>query len=289
MRILRPALAALALVAFTVGAGTCGPPPTDTGIDQKAGAWWGDVSAPDVNQVWVEVYNATPAKDLTAPFEYRWACHLPAGTGQTETLDYTVLQVNSTDVHVISHPTPDTQYAYTLDPASFTGGDELRIRCVAHETVGPNTGQQTGVTAGFPVTMRGDSSGDVWQHHNLTSYADSHGWYSRGVEYDYAILDNAAALANAPVSGTINVEMHGFARFGNTVQDHHRVLIDGNQVAEFHGTTEARTVPVDTRILSNGPHVLAVHSHALEVAGLPDAQPGKQIAGQVEITITVAN
>lgn len=206
---------------------------------------------------------------------------------------YTVIQVNSTDVAVTGHPAPEQQMSYTLDPSKYAAArDEIRIRCVAHNTAaGIDQGQQTGVTAGFPVQIRSGTGGDVWQHHNLTGYVDAHGWYSRGVQYDYAIFDNAAALTSHPLSGIVNVNMHGFARFGATVQDHHRILVDGVQVAEFHGTTESRTVALDTRKLTNGTHTLAIHSHAVEVndPNRSDEQPGKQIAGQVEVTITVQN
>lgn len=280
------------LACGLLGAATCAatPPSSTAGIAQHAGAWWGDPNTPNVNQVWVDVANATPDKNLTSPYTYRWSCRLPkyAGAGQTLALDYTVIQVNSTDVHVVGHPNAGTQYSWTIDPAKYAAaGDEIRIRCVAHETTGPNVGHQTGVTAGFPIRMQGGSGGDVWQHHNQTGYLDAHGWYDRGVEYDYAIFDNAVDLTSRTLSGTVNVRMHGFRRFGDTVQAHHRVQVDGKTIAEFHDSNETRTIALDTRKLTDGLHTLAVHSHALETGA--SEQPGKQIAGEVQVTIRVQN
>jgi hypothetical protein len=259
-------------------------------VDQRAGAWWGDVNTPHQNQVWVEVFDAAPGASLEKPTTFHWTCHLPKFTDapQTERLDYSALQVNSQDLRVVGHPAPDQQMAYTLTPAAF-GPDEVevRVRCVAHETIGPNAGHQTGATAGFPVKLNGGTGGDVWNHHNDHAYLDAHGWYDRGVEYEYANFVNAVALMRSAQHGNIPIVMHGQVAFGRTVEDHLRFLVDGKTVAEWMGPTTDRTYQLDTRRLANGVHTFAVHSHGLETTR--SGQPGKQIAGQVEVLVRVQN
>ncbi len=258
-------------------------------VNQRAGAWWGDVNTPLKNQVWVEAFDATPAKNLTGPRTYHWTCQLPSFPGfpNTERLLYSVIQKNSSNLKTWSNPTPGQQFSYTLDPGSSHDRIEVRIRCVARETQGPNTGHETGATLGFPVQLNGGTGGDVWQHHNLNRYTDAHGWYDRGVEYEYAIWKNAADLAYSPVRGTIPIELQTERNFGDTVQAHAKVSVDGVTKAEWSGTAALHTVWIDTTKLSNGPHVFAVHGHALETQA--SEQPGMQIAGEVSLRLNVQN
>jgi hypothetical protein len=89
------------------------------------------------------------------------------------------------------------------------------------------------------------------------------------------------SLIDAPLTGT--VQFTGIVTpAGPTTVDHWKLMVDGVAVAEFNGTTQQRTVALDTMRLADGPHKLQFHGHGL-------ARSGKQLAGQVEIPITVSN
>lgn len=264
-------------------------------IVQRAGAWWGDVSKPLVDQVWGEVINATPGKNLTSPFTFQWKCQLPVfpGNEQTLKLTSTSFSINSDVKQSWSNPAQNQLYSFTLDPAKYSSGwVEIRIRCKGTETVGVETGEVTAITIGFPLQLRGGTSSS--QNHSGTNYVDTHGWYDRGVDYVYATILNVSDLVGQPLSGTVALKLKARTS-GDTTLDHFMVKIDGviarqasnNVPAEFFGTTGDRTIYIDTRQLSNGPHVLAMHSHGLERSG--SEQPGRQLASQSEVTINVQN
>jgi len=263
-------------------------------IPQRAGAWWGDVKTPQQNQVWGEILNSTPGKNLTAPFTYQWKCSLPRFDGSPQTLQLrrTSFSVNSTIQKEWSYPTPDTVYSYTLDPAKYSSGwVEIRIRCHGRETSGSETGNDTAITAGFPVQIRGGTS--TSQNHSGTDYLDTHGWYSRGVDYVYATFLNLSQLVGVSQSGIIALKLKARVS-GDTYLDHFMVKIDGviatmsdGKPAEFFGSTGDRTIYIDTHRLTNGVHVFAMHAHGIEKSD--SEQPGKQLAAQSEIRVTVQN
>lgn len=263
-------------------------------IPMRSGAWWGDTATPLINQVWGEVLNATPGRNFTAPFTFQWTCSLPKFTGFAQTLKLTTgsFSVDSSVQKSVSNPTPGAVLSYTLDPAKYSAGwHEIRIRCKGTETVGSETGEVTAITAGFPVQLRGGTTN--YQNHSGTNYVDTHGWYDRGVEYVYATILNISDIVGRPQSGVIALDLRA-RRSGDTTLDHFMVKVD-DQIAlmsnglpaEFFGSTDRRTIYLDTRRWANGTHKLAMHSHGLETSS--SEQPGKQLASQVEVTITISN
>jgi hypothetical protein len=263
-------------------------------LKQRAGAWWGDTKTPLNNQVWGEVLNAIPGKNITAPYTFQWTCNVPTLAGGTQTLKLTTgsFSVNSDIKKAVSNPLPGQVLSYTLDPASLPAGwIEVRIRCKGTETTGTEKGQVTAITAGFPLQIKGGTA--MGQNHSNTDYVDTHGWYSRGVDYVYATVLNVSSLVNAPQKGVMTLKLRARTS-GDTTLDHFMIKVDGQiakspdlQPLEFFGTTGDRTVYIDTKTLANGPHVLAMHSHGLEKSG--SEQPGKQLAAQSEVTFTVQN
>lgn len=263
-------------------------------VPMRSGAWWGSVATPLENQVWGEIVNATPGKNLTAPYTYRWKCTLPAFpyVRQSLRLSSTSFSVDSRVVRSFSSPTAGAEYSYTIDPAAHGAGwHEIRIRCKAKETTGPETGLVTAITAGFPLQLRGGTSS--FQNHSGVDYLDTHGWYDRGVGYAYATFLDVSTLVGKPQSGTISLRLKARVS-GDTTLDHFMLKIDGQiatladgRPAEFHGSTGDRTISIDTRRLSNGAHTFAMHSHGLEKSTSED--PGKQLAAQIELQVVVQN
>jgi hypothetical protein len=262
-------------------------------IPMRSGAWWGDTKTPLINQVWGEVQNATPGRNLTAPFTYQWSCAVPKldGNQQTLRLSSGSFSVDSAVQKSFSNPTPGATLSYTLDPAKYPAGwHEIRIRCKATETAGAETGEVTAITAGFPIQIRGGTTSSV---HTGSNFVDTHGWYDRGVDYVYATINNISEVVGKPQSGVIALDLRA-RRSGDTTLDHFMVKIDDKVApmsnglpAEFAGTTEKRTILIDTKRWPNGPHRLAMHSHGLEIGG--SEAPGKQLAAQIEVTINIQN
>ena len=267
-----------------------------TPIPMRSGAWWGDVSTPLVNQLWGDVLNAVPEKNITEPYTFKWTCNLPAfaGFSQTLKLSHAMFQFNGGTLMNVNNPLPGATQSYTLDPAAFPAGwGEVRIRCHAKETQGPNAGNTTAITAGFAVQIRGGTGNLSWGPHSGKDYVDTHGWYDRGVGYVYATIRNVSDLVGKSLSGVVALDLKASVS-GDTVLDHFMVKLDGTVAkmadgapAEFHGTTGTRTIYIDTRGLPNGTHTLAMHCHGLETAS--SEQPGKQLAAQVEVSIDVRN
>ena len=263
-------------------------------ISQRSGSWWGDVATPKNNQVWGELLNSIPGRNLTAPYTFNWKCELPRFDGATQTLalSSTSFSLNSSVLKSWSSPTAGSTYSFTLDPTKYPAGwHEIRIRCKGKETVGPETGKVTAITIGLPVQLRGGTSTN--QNHSGTNYVDTHGWYDRGVGYTYATILNISEVVGQPLSGTASIKLKARVS-GDTVLDHFMLKIDDQIVtlsdgrpAEFHGTTGDRTLQFDTRRYANGTHRLAMHSHGLEDSS--SEQPGKQLASQVEVTIRIQN
>src|SRR5205807_4153827 len=69
---------------------------------------------------------------------------------------------------------------------------------------------------------------------------------------------------------------------GATTIAHWKLMVDGAVVAEYHDANQQHTVSLDTRTLTDGQHKLQFHGHGL-------ARSGQQLAGQVEVPITVSN
>jgi hypothetical protein len=266
----------------------------DTPIPMRSGAWWGDTKTPLINQVWGEVTNATPGKNLTAPYTYQWNCAVPKLDGFSQTLKLTTasFSIDSTVVKSVSNPVPGATQTFTLDPAKYGAGwHEIRIRCKGKETVGGETGEVTAITAGFPVQLRGGTG--TYQNHSGTNYVDTHGWYSRGIDYVYATILNISDIVGRPQTGVIALDLKARTS-GDTKLDHFMVKVDdrvavmtNGMPAEFFGATDRRTIYLDTKRWPNGMHRLAMHSHGLEIAS--SEEPGMQLAAQIEVFIQIQN
>jgi hypothetical protein len=263
-------------------------------IPMRSGAWWGDTKTPLINQVWGEIVNATPGKNLTAPFTYQWTCNVPKLDANPQTLKLTSgsISVDSTVVKSVSNPAPGAVMSFSLDPAKYSAGwHEIRIRCKGTETVGAESGEVTAITAGFPLQLRGGTATN--QNHSGTNYVDTHGWYSRGLDYVYATILNISDIVGRPQTGVIALDLKARTS-GDTKLDHFMVKVDdrvavmtNGMPAEFFGATDRRTIYLDTTRWPNGAHRLAMHSHGLEISS--SEMPGKQLAAQVEVTIQIQN
>lgn len=237
----------------------------NTPVPMRSGAWWGDTKTPLVNQVWGEVLNATPGKNLTAPFTFQWKCDVPKFDGFTQTLKLTTgsFSIDSTVVKSFSNPAPGAVLSYTLDPSQFSAGwHEIRVRCKAKETTGAETDEITAITAGFPLQLRGGAATN--QNHSGTNYVDTHGWYSRGLDYVYATILNISDIVGRTQSGVIALDLKARTS-GDTKLDHFMVKVDDKIAvmtdgvpAEFFGATDHRTIYLDTKRWANGPHKLAM-------------------------------
>jgi hypothetical protein len=271
---------------------------------QRGGAWWGNVSTPLVNQVWGDVLNPTPDREVTTAIRYRWACRLPRFGGQRQSLEVASAQFHVDDklLGFIKGPPVDAELSFVFDPARYRtllapGIHEIRIRCIAAETTGPQVGERTGVSVSFPVRLYGGTAPSQESHG--TNVLDNHAWYSEGNAYVYASVRNARAVYAKTLSGMTTLELHAGKAGSEFVVDHFMLKIDGiiptvrfvdgafwNRPAEFFGEKSVRQVEVDTRSLCNGRHVLAMHAHGIDV-NPPNA--GRQLASQVEIPFFTSN
>jgi hypothetical protein len=277
-----------------------------------SGSWWGNTQTPLVNQLWGEIINGNPGKNISDPYTYRWKCHLPKFDGfrQTLTLRRAILQVDDQNVKVFDNPAPGAEVSYTLNPDNFASGwHEIRIRCVARETVDTDRelGEETAITAGIPVQFN-SGTGSSGAHHGMKNYLDTHGWYSRGVGYVYARVVNIGDVVGQTLKGTVNLDVRS-AQLGDTQLHHFRVTVaklsgdwTSGQLSspvilgEFttHGNRstsdfsyENRVIALDTTKFADGTYVLAMHSHGLEESG--SEAPGKQVASEFRVLIRIDN
>jgi hypothetical protein len=260
-------------------------------ITQNSGAWWNDVSNPSVNQVWAEVSGVNPDAVVTGTISFNVKCVIPASTSSTPTtLDLNnvtmISQVDSTNVSQLS-VTAGTSKTLTINTSLYADGwHEMRFRCKAKETVGPETGKATAITNGFPLYFQNGKAVGSGQNHG-TNYVDAHAWYDvdpatgQAIEYVYAQIKNVHALIDAPLSGSVSVSGRVW-NSGATTIDHWALKVDGVTVQEFSGTTQQRTITLNTAAFPNGAHQLSVHGHGM-------AASGRQLAAEVKIPITISN
>jgi hypothetical protein len=283
LRSLASGLVALALVSTAL-------PVFAAGYRQKSSSWWGDPAAPAPNHVEMTVEGVQPDITVSGNISFVLTCTLPQPS--TMKLDTIVIQVDGTNVQayygsnaraILGQPR-----TFTVDTTKFVDGwHELRGRCYALETAaGPELGKQTQVTNGHQLFFK--NGNPFVDNRSVTpGIVDAHSWYDTDaatgdrVDYVYVQILNAHPLLDAPLKGVVPVT--GLVtNAGATTIAHWALKVDGVTITEFHDATQMRTVDLDTRMLTNGPHLLQFHGHGL-------ARSGKQLAGQVEIPIVVQN
>jgi hypothetical protein len=263
-----------------------------TPIQQQSGAWWNHVDDPTVNQLWAKVDGVTPDAHVKGSVSFQLTCTVPPSMSlKPDTLDAAHLsllgQVDSTNVVVISNVPSGSARTITIPTTQFADGwHEIRIRCKAKETLATEAGKVTAITNGFPLYFENGKAIGSGQNHG-TNYVDAHGWYDTdpatgdAINYVYAQLKNVHSLIDAPLKGTVSVSGRAW-NSGATTIDHFAVKIDGIVIAQFAGTTQTRTISLDTTKLSNGAHTLSMHSHGM-------AASGKQLAAEAKVPITISN
>jgi hypothetical protein len=276
-------LVALALTATSL-------PAFAAGYTQKSSSWWGDPAVPAPNHVSMTIDGVVPDATVSGNISFTLTCTLPPPS--TMKLDTIVIQVDGANVQayygsnaraILGQPR-----TFTVDTTKFSDGwHELRGRCYALETAaGPDLGKQTQVTNGHQLYFK--NGNPFVDNRSVTpGIVDAHSWYDTDaatgdqIDYVYVQILNAHALLDAPLKGVVPVT--GLVtNAGPTTIAHWALLVDGVDIIEFHDATQMRAVNLDTRMLTNGPHVLQFHGHGL-------ARSGKQLAGQVEIPIVVQN
>jgi len=265
-------------------------PALAAGYTQKSSSWWGDPAYPAPNHVDMTVEGVQPDATVSGNISLTLTCALPQpSTLQVNTI---VIQVDGTNVQayygsnaraILGQPR-----TFTVDTTRFHDGwHELRGRCYATQTAaGPELGKQTQVTNGHQLLFR---NGNVFADNRsvIPGIVDAHSWYDTdaatgaAIGYVYVQILNVHPLIDAPLQGIVPVT--GLVtNAGPSTVAHWALRVDGVDVFEFHDATQLRTANLDTRMLLNGPHLLQFHGHAL-------AKSGKQLAGQVQIPITVQN
>ena len=257
---------------------------------QKAGAWWGEVPTPKINEVWMQTGGVEPDATVHGTISFPVTCTLP----QPSTLKLTgmVIQVDGHNAQEYygSHAAAllGQTRIFSVDTKRYTDGwHELRARCYATETAATaEHGHQTQVTNGHQLNFK-NGNGKADSHGIVPGIVDSHAWYDSDaatgdtIHYVYVQLFHAHSLIDAPLHGIVPITGR-VSSAGATTVGHWVVKVDGTALVEFHDATEMRTWQLDTRMLANGAHTLQFHGHAL-------ARSGKQLAAQVEVPIVVAN
>jgi hypothetical protein len=255
-----------------------------------AGAWWGDVATPDINQLWAHVDGITPDATVSGIINLRLTCSTPQPT--TLALRGIVVQVDGANVVTIYNAAAQalegTPRVYSVDTRKFSDGwHELRARCYSMETkAGPDHGHLTQVTNGHQVNFK---NGRPFVNNMAVreGMVDSHAWYDNDsktgqfIGYVYAQIFNVHQLINGTLSGLVPITARVMTA-GGAVVDHWAIKVDGNTLVEFHGSDQVHPYTLDTRKLTNGQHTFAFHGHGL-------AKSGKQLAGEVHVIITVRN
>jgi hypothetical protein len=260
------------------------------GYTQKSSSWWGDPAFPLPNHVDMTVEGVQPDATVNGNISFTLTCGLPQPS--TMKLDTIVIQVDGTNVQayygsnaraILGQPR-----TFTVDTTKFADGwHELRGRCYALETAaGPEQGKQTQVTNGHQLYFK---NGNVFADNRsvIPGIVDAHSWYDTdaatgdAIDYVYVQILNVHQLIDAPLKGVVPVT--GLvSNAGPTTIAHWMIKVDGVDIVMFHDATQLRTFNLDTRMISNGPHVLQFHGHGL-------ARSGKQLAGEVAIPIVVQN
>jgi len=282
-RSLASGLTALALASTAL-------PALAAGYTQKSASWWGDPAVPAPNHVEMTVQGVQPDLTVSGNISFVLTCTLPQPS--TMKLDTIVIQVDGTNVQayygsnaraILGQPR-----TFTVDTTKFSDGwHELRGRCYALETAaGPELGKQTQVTNGHQLYFKNGNT-FVDNRSVVPGIVDAHSWYDTDaatgdqISYVYVQILNAHPLIDAPLKGVVPVT--GLVtNAGATTIAHWALKVDNVVITEFHDATQMHTVNLDTRMLSNGPHILQFHGHGL-------ARSGKQLAGQVDIPIVVQN
>ncbi|TMB08850.1 MAG: hypothetical protein E6J66_16255 [Deltaproteobacteria bacterium] len=236
------------------------------------------------------VEGVQPDITVSGNISFVLTCTLPQPS--TMKLDTIVIQVDGSNVQayygsnaraILGQPR-----TFTVDTTRFVDGwHELRARCYALETAaGPEFGHQTQVTNGHQLYFK-NGNRFVDNRSVVPGIVDAHSWYDTDaftgdqIGYLYVQILNAHTLLDAPLNGV--VPMTGLVtNAGPTTIAHWALKVDDVVITEFHDATQMHTVNLDTRMLSNGPHILQFHGHGL-------TRSGRQLAGQVDIPIDVQN
>ena len=276
-------LIVLALVSIAL-------PVLAAGHKQKSSSWWGDPAVPPPNHVEMTIEGVQPDITVSGNISFVLTCTLPQPS--TMKLDTIVIQVDGSNVQayygsnaraILGQPR-----TFTVDTTRFVDGwHELRARCYALETAaGPEFGHQTQVTNGHQLYFK-NGNRFVDNRSVVPGIVDAHSWYDTDaftgdqIGYLYVQILNAHTLLDAPLNGV--VPMTGLVtNAGPTTIAHWALKVDDVVITEFHDATQMHTVNLDTRMLSNGPHILQFHGHGL-------TRSGRQLAGQVDIPIVVQN
>ena len=276
--------------AIAVAIALVAVPALAAGYTQKSSSWWGDPAYPAPNHVDMTVEGVQPDTTVSGIISFTLTCALPQpSTLQVNTI---VIQVDGNNVQayygsnaraILGQPR-----TFSVDTTKFPDGwHELRGRCYATETAaGPELGKQTQVTNGHQLLFKNGNT-LVDNRSVIPGIVDAHSWYDTdaatgdAIGYVYVQILNVHPLTDAPLHGIVPVT--GLVtNAGPSTVAHWVLKVDDVAITEFHDATQLRTVNLDTRMLSNGPHLLQFHGHGL-------ARSGKQLAGQVEIPITVQN
>ena len=268
-------------------------------LTMKSSAWWGDPNFPDKNHVDATVDLVTPDATVSGNVTFILTCNLP----QPSTLKLNGMMIQMDGNNIASYFGTNAQnrlglpQSFTFNPADYApdGLHEFRGRCFGEETAGAEIGKLTEVTAGHQLHLAYNRQVSDSSHSIPGGIVDSHAWYDVDVSYPnggtidyvYVQIENVHPLIDTPLSGSVQFTGKVTASRSDVTIDHWKLMVDGVAVAEFHGTTSERTVSLDTTTLTDGQHKLQFHGHGLAPGHPPDSQ--KQLAGQVEIPITVSN
>lgn len=264
-------------------------------ITMKSSAWWGDPNVPAPNHVDATVDLVTPDAQVAGNVTFILTCNLPQPS--TLRLNGMMIQIDGNNIaSYFGQAARDrlgVPQTFTFNTNAFNDGwHEFRGRCFGEETTpGPDLGELTEVTAGHQLHL---VNGNVVSNssHSIPGIVDSHAWYGvdsatrTEIDYVYVQIENVHSLIDAPLSGTVSFTGNVFPSGAATI-DHWKLMVDGVAVAEYHGTTQERTVSLDSTRFTDGQHKLQFHGHGLAPGHSPDSQ--RQLAGQVEIPVTISN
>ncbi len=275
-------VAACSLVSFEALAA-----PSPIAYTQRSSAWWGTSPTP-ANVVTVIAEDVRPDATVSGNVSVPVTCRIPSPS--TLRLTAMCLQVDglNAECHFNAAVVDGQRRTLTIDSTKYTDGwHEIRARCFASETVGPEQGHSTQTTNGHPLYFKNGKPIGAGSHSVQPGIVDTHPWYDTDVStgdsihYVYTQLLNIHSLVDAPLAGVVPVTGR-VMNAGATTLSCFMLSIDGHVVLDLDDGTELHTTQLDTRQLSNGPHLL-------QLMGEGRARSGKLLRGLVEVPFVVAN
>jgi len=184
----------------------------------------------------------------------------------------------------VGAPVAGQMYSATLDPTLYAPGwYEIRIRCEAVATTGADAGVRQFSTVAFQIRILGGTTTGCC-HATMGNGSHTHAWHDQDGGYVYTGFRHLPDWVDATVTGTVPIVLTSRAE-GELTLDHLRFSIDGAPQLDMTAPPEADQIyDVPTGSFAPGTHTFTVHAHGVSIG----YQPGRWLAGELEITVAFA-